>query len=124
MDFIDDEDSDFEVPFFGKSTDEYESVVGPFYAFWTSYNTPRSYSWLDKYDTRQGENRWVKRKMEADSKKLQERAEMNKLKTREFQKKQKEERRKLFEADTESYSMLELENQLRQLEGEYTDTDV
>ena len=55
--FIDSQDSDVEVPFFGKSTDEYESVVGPFYAFWTSYNTPRSYSWLDKYDTRQGENR-------------------------------------------------------------------
>jgi len=72
--FIDNQDSDVEVPFFGKSTDEYESVVGPFYAFWTSYNTPRSYSWLDKYDTRQGENRWVKRKMEAENKKIRDKA--------------------------------------------------
>merc|ERR1719427_1249419 len=74
MDFIDDEDSDFEIPGFGKSVDDYETVVGPFYAYWTSYNTPRSYTWLDKYDTRQGENRWVKRKMEAENKKVRDKA--------------------------------------------------
>merc|ERR1712096_507764 len=159
MDFIDDEDSDFEIPGFGKSMDDYETVVGPFYAYWTSYNTPRSYTWLDKYDTRQGENRWVKRKMEAEnkkvqdkarkerneavrnliqfvrkrdkrvaeySKKLQEKAEINKKKTLEFQKKQREERKKLFAAGDEGaggFCMSEMEEQLRQLEGEYTDSE-
>lgn len=159
MDFIDDEDSDFEIPCFGLSDDDYEKVVGPFYAYWASYNTPRSYTWLDKYDTRQGENRWVKRKMEAEnkkvrdkakkernevvrnlvqfvrkrdkrvveySKKLQEKAEMNKKKTLEFQKKQREDRKKLFEvgsAEVGGINMSEMEEQLRQLEGEYTDTE-
>jgi len=158
MDFIDDEDSDFEIPSFGKSVDDYETVVGPFYAYWTSYNTPRSYTWLDKYDTRQGENRWVKRKMEAENKKvrdkakkernevvrnlvqfvrkrdkrvaeygkkLQEKAELNKRKTLEFQKKQREERKKLFDVGAESggFDMTEMEKQLRQLEGEYTDSE-
>jgi len=158
MDFIDDEDSDFEIPGFGKSVDDYETVVGPFYAYWTSYNTPRSYTWLDKYDTRQGENRWVKRKMEAENKKvrdkakkernevvrnliqfvrkrdkrvveygkkLQEKAELNKKKTLEFQKKQREERRKLFDATGEAggFDMTEMEKQLKQLEGEYTDSE-
>jgi len=159
MDFIDDEDSDFEIPCFGLSDDDYEKVVGPFYAYWASYNTPRSYTWLDKYDTRQGENRWVKRKMEAENKKvrdkakkernevvrnlvqfvrkrdkrvveygkkLQEKAEMNKKKTLEFQKKQREDRKKLFEAgsvEVGGLNMSEMEEQLRQLEGEYTDTE-
>jgi len=159
MDFIDDEDSDFEIPGFGKSTDEYEMVVGPFYAYWTGYSTPRSFSWLDKYDTRQGENRWVKRKMEAEnkkvrdkarkernevvrnlvqfmrkrdkrvaeySKKLVEKAELNKKKTQEFQKKQRDERKKLFDAaggETGGFSMGEMEEQLRQLEGQYTDSE-
>jgi len=159
MDFIDDEDSDFEIPGFGKSADEYEMVVGPFYAYWTGYSTPRSFSWLDKYDTRQGENRWVKRKMEAEnkkvrdkarkernevvrnlvqfirkrdkrvaeySKKLVEKAELNKKKTQEFQKKQRDERKKLFDAaggETGGFSMGEMEEQLRQLEGQYTDSE-
>eukprot|EP00092_Neocalanus_flemingeri_P008436 GFUD01009092.1.p1 GENE.GFUD01009092.1~~GFUD01009092.1.p1 ORF type:complete len:613 (-),score=220.70 GFUD01009092.1:9-1847(-) len=162
LDFIDDEDSDFEIPGFGKSRDEYESVVGPFYAYWTSYNTPRSFSWLDKYDTRQGENRWMKRKMEAEnkklrdkarkerneavrnlvqfvrkrdkrlveySKKLQEKAELNKKKTLEFHKKQREERKKLFAGGSggtgggDGFGMSEMEAQLRQLEGEYTDSE-
>jgi len=158
MDFIDDEDSDFEIPCFGKSMDDYEGVVGPFYAYWSSYSTPRSFSWLDKYDTRQGENRWVKRKMEAEnkkvrdkarkerneavrnlvqfvrkrdkrvleySKKLQEKAEMNKKKTQEFQKKQREERKKLFETGGGSggFGMNEMEEQLRQLEGQYTTSE-
>jgi len=159
MDFIDDEDSDFEIPCFGKMNDDYESVVGPFYAYWTGYSTPRSYTWLDKYDTRQGENRWVKRKMEAENKKvrdkakkerndvvrnlvqfvrkrdkrvaehgkkLQEKAELNKKKTLEFQKKQREERKKLFVADGDgggNFNLTEMEEQLRQLEGQYTDSD-
>ena len=57
LDFIDDYDSDFDIPCFRKSADGYETVVGPFYAYWTGYSTTRSFSWLDKYDIRQGENR-------------------------------------------------------------------
>ena len=67
-----DEDEEEEFPSFGLSGDEYETVVGPFYAFWSCYSTARSFSWLDKYDTRQGENRWVKRKMEAENKKIRD----------------------------------------------------
>jgi len=157
--FIDaDEDDEEEFPSFGKSDDEYETVVGPFYAFWSSYSTARSFSWLDKYDTRQGENRWVKRKMEAEnkkirdkarkekneavrnlvsfvrkrdkrvaeySKKLQERAEENKKKTEEFHRRQREERKKLFEVSSKpsGFNMTDIEEQLKKLEGEYTDSE-
>ena len=36
------------------------------------YTTTRSYSWLDKYDVRQGENRCVKQKMEQENKKIRD----------------------------------------------------
>merc|ERR1711923_601226 len=155
--FMDGSDDEEEIPSFGKSDDDYETVVGPFYAYWSVYTTSRSYSWLDKYDTRQGENRWVKRKMEAEnkkirdkkrkerneavrnlvsfvrkrdkrlveySKKLQEKAAENKKKTEEFQKKQREERKKLLEAsDQNGFNMNDMEEQLKQLEGEYTSSD-
>ena len=62
--FMSGSDDEEDIPLFGKSGDDYEMVVGPFYAHGSVYPTTRSYSWLDKYDTRQGENRWVKRKME------------------------------------------------------------
>jgi len=56
---------------------------------------------------------------------LEEKAEENKKKTQEFQKKQRQERKKLFEASPSSpgFGMGDVEKQLRQLEGEYTDSE-
>jgi len=155
--FMNESDEDEEVPSFGKSDDDYEAVVGPFYSFWSVYSTTRSYSWQDKYDTRMAMNRWEKRKMEQEnkkirdkkrkerneavrnlvsyvrkrdkrvaewSKKLQEKAEENKRKTADFQKKQREERKKLFEAsEQQGFNMNDMEEQLKQLEGQYSDDD-
>ena len=70
--FMNGSDEEEDIPLFGKAADDYETVVGPFYAHWSVYTTTRSYSWLDKYDTRQGENRWVKRKMEQENKKIRD----------------------------------------------------
>jgi len=158
LDFMDEQDSDFEVPEFGSSSDDYEEVCASFYGYWSAYSTPRSFSWLDKYDTRQAENRWVRRKMEQENKverdkakkerneqvrnlvafirkrdkrvmayrkKLEEKTEENKQKTKDFQKKQREERKKLFEAasNEEGFGMSEMERELKQLEGEYSDSE-
>merc|ERR1712147_506524 len=58
------------------------------------------------------------------SKKLQEKAEENRKKTAEFQKKQREERKKLLEAGNQGgFNMNDMEEQLRQLEGEYSDSE-
>lgn len=60
-------------PIFGKSdspTDEWQE----FYAFFSSYVTTRSYSWLDKYDTRQADNRRISRLMEKENKKIRDQA--------------------------------------------------
>lgn len=49
-------------------------VVGPFYAYWSSYCTLKSYSWLDKFSIQQAENRRVWRMMEKENKKLRDAA--------------------------------------------------
>jgi len=49
-------------------------VVGPFYAFWESYCTAKSYVWEEQHDTRQAPNRLVRRAMEAENKKLRDKA--------------------------------------------------
>ena len=55
-------------PTFGHSSSE-EAEWQQFYAFFMVYATPRTYSWLDKYDIRQAENRRVSRLMEKENKK-------------------------------------------------------
>ena len=60
-------------PTFGTSKAEEESWM-EFYAFFSAYVTPRSYAWLDKYDTRQAENRRVVRAMDKENKKIRDTA--------------------------------------------------
>ncbi|KAF0290279.1 DnaJ subfamily C member 21 [Amphibalanus amphitrite] len=73
-DFAKDGDSDFEIPEFGNSQSVFEEVVQPFYAHWQSYCTRKTYTWLDKYDIRQGPNRWTVRQMEKENKKIRDKA--------------------------------------------------
>lgn len=49
-------------------------IVGPFYGYWESYCTAKSYVWVEKYDTREAPNRQVRRLMEQDNKKLRDKA--------------------------------------------------
>ncbi|XP_063227830.1 dnaJ homolog subfamily C member 21 [Bacillus rossius redtenbacheri] len=72
--FMGESDSDFEIPSFGDSQSLYDSVVHPFYAYWQSYSTKKSYSWLDPYDIREAENRRVLRLIEKENKKIREKA--------------------------------------------------
>ncbi|XP_038068653.1 dnaJ homolog subfamily C member 21-like [Patiria miniata] len=69
-----DKDKDFEIPQFGSSDSSYEEVVHPFYAYWQSYSTSRSFVWKETYDTRDAPNRRVARLMEKDNKKLRDAA--------------------------------------------------
>ncbi|VDM59569.1 unnamed protein product [Angiostrongylus costaricensis] len=69
-DFI--EDPSVCYPTFGDATSDYETVTGPFYGFWSSFRTARSFAWLDKYDVRQANNRYELRQMEAENKKCRD----------------------------------------------------
>lgn len=61
-------------PRFGCSTDSYEDVGHAFYAYWQSYCTMKTYTWLDKYDVRDAPNRRVLRLMEKENKKIRDQA--------------------------------------------------
>ncbi|PIO56830.1 DnaJ domain protein, partial [Teladorsagia circumcincta] len=69
-DFI--EDPTVHYPSFGDASSDYDKVTGPFYGFWSSFCTARSFAWLDKYDVRQASNRYELRQIEAENKKYRE----------------------------------------------------
>lgn len=67
-------DDPTEVPSFGDSHSSYEEVVQPFYGYWQSYCTAKSFAWLDRYDVRTAPNRRVVRLMEKENKKVRDQA--------------------------------------------------
>ncbi|XP_066100374.1 dnaJ homolog subfamily C member 21 [Saccopteryx bilineata] len=65
-------------PSFGDSQSDYDMVVHPFYAYWQSFCTQKNFSWKEEYDTRQASNRWEKRAMEKENKKMRDKARKEK----------------------------------------------
>ena len=63
---------EYNLPDFGDSKSDYESVVAPFYSYWMTYCTRKSFSWKDKYDIRQAPNRPTQRLMEKENKKIRD----------------------------------------------------
>lgn len=72
--FMQSEDSDFEVPSFGSSSSSYEDIVHPFYAYWLSYSTKKTYTWLDPIEIREGQTRRVAKFIEKENKKVRDKA--------------------------------------------------
>lgn len=68
------DDNKADPPEFGDANSDYDTVVGPFYAFWSAYCTPRSFVWVEKHDTREATDRYVRRLMEKENKKLRDKA--------------------------------------------------
>ncbi|XP_017865088.1 PREDICTED: dnaJ homolog subfamily C member 21 [Drosophila arizonae] len=153
MDFMDSDDEGLSAPQFGDANSSYEDVVGPFYAYWLSYSTKKTYEWLCPYDVREIKERFILRKVEKEMKKivqnarkerneeirnlvsfvrkrdrrvqanrrvLEERAEANRLKQEEKRREQLRQRQEQLAAvrankvDNDGY-----EEQLRQLEQQY-----
>ncbi|XP_042546577.1 dnaJ homolog subfamily C member 21 isoform X1 [Dipodomys spectabilis] len=65
-------------PTFGYSHSDYDTVVHPFYAYWQSFCTQKNFAWKEEYDTRQASNRWEKRAMEKENKKIRDKARKEK----------------------------------------------
>uniref|UniRef100_A0A4X2LCU9 DnaJ homolog subfamily C member 21 n=1 Tax=Vombatus ursinus TaxID=29139 RepID=A0A4X2LCU9_VOMUR len=72
------EDDLEEFPTFGDSQSDYDTVVHPFYAYWQSFCTQKTFAWKEEYDTRQASNRWEKRAMEKENKKTRDKARKEK----------------------------------------------
>ncbi|KAL7737584.1 hypothetical protein ACLKA6_007698 [Drosophila palustris] len=65
-----DSDDELGAPQFGNADSSYEEVVGPFYAYWLSYSTKKTYEWLCPYDVRDIKERFILRKVEKEMKKI------------------------------------------------------
>ncbi|XP_007956025.1 dnaJ homolog subfamily C member 21 [Orycteropus afer afer] len=72
------EDAVEDFPTFGDSQSDYDTVVHPFYAYWQSFCTQKNFAWKEEYDTRQASNRWEKRAMEKENKKIRDKARKEK----------------------------------------------
>ncbi|XP_031344102.1 dnaJ homolog subfamily C member 21 [Photinus pyralis] len=70
-----DDDADSSIPpSFGSSTSDYDDIVGPFYAYWTSYNTKRSYAWLNPHNIQEVRDRRIFKLVEKENKKVRQKA--------------------------------------------------
>ncbi|EDW02532.1 dnaJ homolog subfamily C member 21 [Drosophila grimshawi] len=65
-----DSDDEMGPPQFGNADSSYEDVVAPFYAYWLSYSTKKTYEWLCPYDVREIKERFILRKVEKQMKKI------------------------------------------------------
>ncbi|XP_058272031.1 dnaJ homolog subfamily C member 21 isoform X2 [Hemibagrus wyckioides] len=68
------EDECEDLPTFGDSQSDYDTVVHLFYGCWQSFCTRKNFAWKEEYDTRQASNRWEKRAMEKENKKTRDKA--------------------------------------------------
>lgn len=59
-----------QIPKFGTSSSDYDTVVGPFYAYWQSYCTKKTYSWLCAHNINEIRNRHILREVEKETKKI------------------------------------------------------
>jgi DnaJ homolog subfamily A member 5 len=69
-----DEDDPIPYPGFGSSTDDYETVVRPFYLRWAGFSSHKTFAWKDKYRLSDAPDRQVRRLMEKENKKCRDNA--------------------------------------------------
>ncbi|XP_025830253.1 dnaJ homolog subfamily C member 21-like [Agrilus planipennis] len=74
LEFMEDKDEFCQIPSFGDSKSDYDEVVGPFYAYWMSYSTKKSYVWLDPYNLSDIRDRKIFKIAEKKNKKIRQQA--------------------------------------------------
>lgn len=74
IEFMDSPDEYEDIPKFGTSTSSYDDVVGPFYAYWQSYCTRKTYAWLCPHNVSEYRDRRILREIEKETKKIAQKA--------------------------------------------------
>lgn len=74
IEFMDSPEDYEQIPKFGTSTSNYEDEVGPFYAFWQSYCTRKTYAWLCPHNVAEYRDRRILREIEKETKKIAQKA--------------------------------------------------
>lgn len=57
------------IPAFGTSNSPWEEVKA-FYDFWGDFLTAKDFAWADKFHTAAASNRWERRRMEEENRKM------------------------------------------------------
>lgn len=70
IEYMESENEYDEIPKFGNSESDYDTIVGPFYGYWMSYSTKKSYCWLDPYNIRDTRDRRCVKLIEKENKKV------------------------------------------------------
>lgn len=70
IEFMDSIEEYEQIPKFGTSSSDYETVVGPFYAYWQSYCTKKTYTWLCPHNITEIRDRRILREIEKETKKI------------------------------------------------------
>lgn len=70
IEFMDSPEEYEQIPKFGTSTSDYDTVVGPFYAYWQSYCTKKTYTWLCPHNINEIRDRRILREVEKETKKI------------------------------------------------------
>lgn len=70
IEFMDSTDEYEQIPKFGTTTSDYVTVVGPFYAYWQSYCTKKTYTWLCPHNISEIRDRRILREVEKETKKI------------------------------------------------------
>lgn len=74
IEFMDNPEEFEGIPKFGNRTANYEDVVGPFYAYWQSYSTRKTYAWLCPHNVSEYRDRRILREIEKETKKIAQKA--------------------------------------------------
>ncbi|XP_044744563.1 dnaJ homolog subfamily C member 21 [Coccinella septempunctata] len=74
MDYFENKEDFVNIPSFGSSDSDYDTVVNPFYAHWMSYSTKKSYVWLDPYSINDVRDRRYLKAVEKENKKVRAKA--------------------------------------------------
>lgn len=74
LEFMENKEEYCGIPTFGNSQSDYEEVVKPFYDYWMSYSTKKSFVWLDPYNINEIRDRRSLKLAEKENKKVRQQA--------------------------------------------------
>nr|XP_040236406.2 dnaJ homolog subfamily C member 21 [Anopheles coluzzii] len=74
VEFLDTEEEFDEIPKFGNSQSDYETIVRQFYGYWEGFCTKKSYAWLNPHNVAEIRDRRILKAIEKDNKKVQQKA--------------------------------------------------
>ncbi|GJQ76421.1 hypothetical protein Trydic_g2136 [Trypoxylus dichotomus] len=72
--YMDDNAEVHTIPKFGNAESNYDEIVAPFYDYWMSYSTKKSYVWLDPHNIKEASNRKIFKLIEKENDKIRQKA--------------------------------------------------